>query len=69
GQPIPVDRDVRQARINGIYEVDESLTLRKSHENPAVQQLYKEFLGQPLGEKSHQLLHTTYTPRNAFGNE
>ena len=42
--------------------------LRKSHENPAVQQLYKEFLGEPLGEKSHELLHTTYTPRNPFGN-
>ncbi len=68
GQPFPVDREVRQARINGIYRADESLPLRKSHENPAVQQLYKEFLGEPLGEKSHELLHTTYTPRNPFGN-
>ena len=68
GQPFPVDREVRQARINGIYRADESLPLRKSHENPAVQQLYKEFLGEPLGEKSHELLHTTYTPRKPFGN-
>ena len=68
GQPFPVDREVRQARINGIYRADESLPLRKSHENPAVQQLYKEFLGEPLGEKAHELLHTTYTPRNPFGN-
>ncbi len=68
GQPIPVDREARQARIAGIYKADESFTLRKSHENPAVQQLYKEFLGEPLSEKAHQLLHTTYTPRNPFGN-
>jgi len=68
GQPLPVDKDILQARINAIYEVDKNLPLRKSHENPAVQQLYKEFLGTPLGEKSHQLLHTTYTSRNIFGD-
>ncbi|MFA5336652.1 MAG: iron hydrogenase small subunit, partial [Candidatus Omnitrophota bacterium] len=37
--------------------------IRKSHENPAVQAIYKEFLGAPLSEKSHHLLHTTYTKR------
>lgn len=68
GQPVPVDREKRQARIDAIYRVDRQLPLRKSHENPAIQQLYREFLGKPLGEKSHQLLHTTYTRRTPFGN-
>jgi iron-only hydrogenase group A len=68
GQPLPVDKDIRQTRINAIYKADKNLPIRKSHENPAVQQLYREFLGEPLSEKSHQLLHTTYTPRNRFSN-
>lgn len=63
GQPIPTDTDVRKARIGGIYQADRDLPLRKSHENPAVKQLYDTYLGKPLGEKSHHLLHTHYTPR------
>ncbi|MBP7745966.1 MAG: [FeFe] hydrogenase, group A [Phycisphaerae bacterium] len=63
GQPRLTDDDVRKARIAAIYDEDEHRELRKSHENPAVQQLYKEFLGQPLGEKSHHLLHTKYESR------
>jgi iron-only hydrogenase group A len=63
GQPRLTNNDVRQARSAAIYEEDEHRELRKSHENPAVQQLYKEFLGQPLGEKSHHLLHTKYESR------
>ena len=63
GQPRLTSNDVRKARIAAIYEEDEHRELRKSHENPAVQQLYKEFLGQPLGEKSHHLLHTKYERR------
>lgn len=50
-------------RQRAIYEEDCKLPIRKSHENPYVQQLYKEFLGEPLGEKSHQLLHTKYHSR------
>lgn len=50
-------------RQRAIYEEDCKLPIRKSHENPYVQQLYKEFLGEPLGEKSHQLLHTQYHSR------
>lgn len=42
------------------------MKIRKSHENPAIEQLYKEFLGQPLGEMSHKLLHTNYTKRGRF---
>jgi iron only hydrogenase large subunit-like protein len=63
GQPRYTNNQVRQARIAAIYREDEGKRLRKSHENPEVAQLYAEFLGQPLGEKSHHLLHTKYTPR------
>lgn len=60
GQPRFTTDEVRRARIAAIYREDEGKQLRQSHENPAVQQLYAEFLGSPLGEKSHHLLHTTY---------
>jgi len=50
-------------RIVSTYHVDEELPLRKSHENPSIKQIYKEFLIEPLGEKSHHLLHTHYTNR------
>lgn len=63
GQPRFTTNDVRRARIAAIYQEDEGKDLRKSHDNPHVQQLYEEFLGQPLGERSHHLLHTKYTPR------
>lgn len=63
GQPYGTTNAIRQQRIDAIYRVDKDMPLRKSHENPAVQLLYKEFLGQPLSEKSHHLLHTTYTDR------
>lgn len=66
GQPVPTNREIRAKRIAAIYQVDRQLPLRKSHENPAVQALYKEFLGRPLGHKSHELLHTHYTPRERF---
>jgi len=56
-------RRVREARIAAIYKEDEGKRLRKSHENPEVQELYREFLGRPLGEKPHRLLHTRYAPR------
>ena len=61
GQPRFTDNQVREARIAAIYREDEGKKLRKSHENPDVAKLYEEFLGQPLGEKSHHLLHTKYT--------
>ncbi len=63
GQSIPTDTAIRQRRIEAIYDVDERMVLRKSHENPAVQTLYREFLGEPLGHRSHELLHTHYIPR------
>jgi iron only hydrogenase large subunit-like protein len=50
--------------MQAIYEVDRSLPIRKSHENPAIKILYEEFLEEPLSEKSHELLHTTYLARS-----
>jgi NADH-quinone oxidoreductase subunit G len=64
GQPIPSTVEKRVQRINAIYLEDAGLPLRKSHENPEVKQLYEEFLHEPLGHKSHELLHTHYTPKN-----
>ncbi len=61
GQPRMTTNEVRQARINAIYKEDEGRKLRKSHESPAIKKIYEEFLIKPLGEKSHHLLHTTYT--------
>ncbi|MBN1908957.1 MAG: iron hydrogenase small subunit, partial [Pirellulales bacterium] len=63
GQPRFTTNEIREARIKAIYAEDEGKTLRKSHENPQITQIYEDFLGKPLGEKSHKLLHTHYTPR------
>ncbi len=70
GQPI-VDScthatvDVKALRASALYSEDERATLRKSHENPAIKALYEEFLGEPCGHKSHELLHTHYVDRSA----
>ena len=47
-------------RFDAIYEEDRNKPIRKSHENPSIIKLYKEFLGEPCGHKSHELLHTHY---------
>lgn len=60
GQPRFTTDEVRRARIQAIYKEDEGKKYRQSHENPAIQTLYKEFLDKPLSEKSHHLLHTEY---------
>jgi len=66
GQPIPTDDAIRAKRIQALYDEDQSMKLRKSHENPAVTTLYEEFLGKPYGSKAHKLLHTHYTPRGIY---
>ena len=66
GQPIGTNTERRLERIDAIYQADRDLPLRKSHDNPEVKQLYEEFLGEPLGHKSHELLHTHYTPRGIW---
>lgn len=63
GQPFGGTDELRLKRIDAIYRADEELPLRKSHENPAIKQLYDELLEEPLGEKSHHLLHTHYHSR------
>jgi iron-only hydrogenase group A len=63
GQPRFTTDEVRRARMKAIFAEDEGKQLRMSHENPAVAALYRDFLGQPLSERSHHLLHTHYHPR------
>ncbi|MGE5370471.1 MAG: NADH-dependent [FeFe] hydrogenase, group A6 [Solirubrobacterales bacterium] len=64
GQPIPSTIAKRMERINAIYEEDAGCPIRKSHENAEVKKLYDDFLHEPLGHKSHELLHTHYHPRH-----
>ena len=71
GQPV-VDSKTR-AKVNfkaerakALYSEDEASTLRKSHENPYVQALYKEYFGEPCSHKAHELLHTHYTKRSKY---
>jgi iron only hydrogenase large subunit-like protein len=63
GQPVLMDAEKRLARNRAMYAEDRSLPLRKSHENPSIKALYEEFLGKPLGHRSHALLHTEYARR------
>jgi iron-only hydrogenase group A len=66
GQPYPpMDMDVLDPslpllRAKALYKIDSDKQLRRSHENPAIEHLYAEFLGEPNGEKAHHLLHTHY---------
>ncbi|MGI6090800.1 MAG: NADH-dependent [FeFe] hydrogenase, group A6 [Saccharofermentanales bacterium] len=60
GQPYTKTNAKRIERIKAIYLEDEKMALRKSHDNPEVKVLYEEFLHEPLGHKSHELLHTHY---------
>ncbi len=67
GQPIPTTPEIRKLRAKAIYAEDESLELRKSHENPNVVKIYNEFLTDgPCGHQSHKLLHTHYIKRGRY---
>jgi len=66
GQPIPTSPEIREKRAAAIYTEDENMPIRKSHRNPEIIKIYKDFLGKPLGEKSHHLLHTSYTVRKRY---
>jgi iron only hydrogenase large subunit-like protein len=66
GQPLGANLDSIKARMQALYKIDRDATLRVSHHNESVNRLYREFLGQPLGEKSHHLLHTHYQRREAL---
>jgi NADP-reducing hydrogenase subunit HndD len=66
GQPIPTSMEIRKNRMKAIYSEDEHMVLRKSHENPDVIAIYKEFLEKPNSHKSHELLHTHYVERESY---
>ncbi len=66
GQPIPTNAKIREKRAKAIYEEDMGMPLRKSHENPEIAEVYKDFLGSPNSPKAHELLHTHYVERNRF---
>jgi NADH-quinone oxidoreductase subunit G len=63
GQPYGCTDEIRKKRSAGIYTDDEKSQYRCSHQNPFINQVYKEFLGEPGGEKAHNLLHTNYVER------
>ena len=66
GQPRGVKSEKWAARKAGIYSIDEGKTLRKSHENQALKLVYDEYLGEPCGHRSHEILHTHYTARGKY---
>lgn len=63
GQPVTTIVDIKKLRMDALYDIDNSSAIRKSHENPDIVTLYNEYLGSPLSELSHELLHTHYTAR------
>jgi NADH-quinone oxidoreductase subunit G/NADP-reducing hydrogenase subunit HndD len=63
GQPLEARPEKIAARLKGLYTIDGQESVRISHRNESVNRLYAEFLGQPLGHRSHELLHTRYEAR------
>ncbi|MGV8141499.1 MAG: NADH-dependent [FeFe] hydrogenase, group A6 [Candidatus Woesearchaeota archaeon] len=63
GQPKPCDAETLKKRVGALIREDENKELRKSHKNPAVLKLYKEYLGEFGSERAHRLLHTSYYPQ------
>jgi len=71
GQPIVPAKelqyiDLKTVRAKALYNEDGGKALRKSHENPEIIAIYKDFLGEPGGHKSHELLHTTYSAKKKY---
>ena len=71
GQPIRSSKDratidIRAKRAGALYTIDEKSTVRKSHENPVLQKIYKDYLGEAGGHKAHELLHTSYVEREKY---
>lgn len=64
GQPLNANAEAVRNRMQALYKIDQDAELRVSHKNPWVIRLYEEFLGKPLGETSHRLLHTHYGKRD-----
>ncbi len=72
GQPIQPQYvrdtvDLKAERAKALYSQDEAMTMRKSHKNPVIEEVYKDFFGGDWGcHKAHEILHTTYVKRNKF---
>jgi len=66
GQPKPTNNEIRLKRINALYDEDESLEFRKSHKNPNLIKVYDEYIGEPLGKRAEELLHTSYVKRGVY---
>ena len=71
GQPIKSayvrnNNDIRAIRAGSIYAADKAMKYRKSHDNPAIKELYETYLGEPNGHKAHKILHTSYIKRNNY---
>ncbi|MDF2801285.1 MAG: hydrogenase, Fe-only [Anaerocolumna sp.] len=56
--------DIRAMRAKVLYDLDSSMPYRKSHENPAIKEVYETFFGKPGSHKAHEILHTTYVKRS-----
>ena len=73
GQPyagansVPLDREVLRQRAQVLYGIDRAREVRLAHENPNLQQIYREFIGEPLGEKAHELFHTHFSAKEPRG--
>lgn len=71
GQPIKSayvrnNNDIRAIRAGSIYAADKAMKYRKSHDNPAIKELYETYLGEPNGHKAHKILHTSYIKRDNY---
>lgn len=66
GQHIGAAENDVKARMNSLYDIDDKETIKVSHQNPEIIQIYKEYLEKPLGHKSHELLHTHYEKREVL---
>ncbi len=73
GQPyagansVPLDRELLRKRAEVLYALDRTRDFRLAHENPSVQRLYQEYIGEPLGAKAHALFHTHFDPKAPRG--
>ena len=63
GQPLNADPERIRARMKALYDIDKNEPVRTSHSNRAIEKLYNDYLGEPLSEKSHHILHTKYAKR------
>ena len=71
GQPIKSAKtrnvvDVFKKRASSLYTIDEKSNIRKSHENPYLKEVYKDYLGNAGSNEAHKLLHTHYAKRNKY---